>query len=69
MANIQILSAENGELIQDINTNIVNLTEKSVIKVNATIDEVAKLRVKVIRLLSILKMVKPLRSKIILIMQ
>lgn len=26
MANIQILSAENGELIQDINTNIVNLT-------------------------------------------
>ncbi|WP_180179726.1 SwmB domain-containing protein [Acinetobacter sp. YH12041] len=43
MANIQILSAENGELIQDINTNIVNLTEKSVIKVNATIDEVAKI--------------------------
>lgn len=39
MANIQILSAENGELIQDINTNIVNLSEKSVIKVNATIDE------------------------------
>ena len=27
MANIQILSAENGELIQYINTNIVNLTE------------------------------------------
>ncbi|WP_333616903.1 SwmB domain-containing protein [Acinetobacter variabilis] len=43
MANIQILSAENGELIQDINTNIVNLSEKSVIKVNATIDEVAKI--------------------------
>jgi len=72
------LSAENGELIQDINTNIVNLTEKSVIKVNATIDEVAKITrqgnsaviyFKVIRLLSILKMVKPLRSKIILIMQ
>ena len=44
MANIQILSAENGELIQYINTNIVNLTEKSVIKVNATIDEVAKIK-------------------------
>ena len=43
MANIQILSAKNGELIQDINTNIVNLSEKSVIKVNATIDEVAKI--------------------------
>lgn len=43
MANIQILSVENGELIQDINTNIVSLTEKSVIKVNAMIDEVAKI--------------------------
>ena len=40
MATIKILSAENGEVLQNIDNNIVKLTQNSVIQVNADIDEV-----------------------------
>ncbi|MDK1683050.1 SwmB domain-containing protein [Acinetobacter terrestris] len=40
MATIKILSAQNGEVLQNIDNNIVKLTQNSVIQVNADIDEV-----------------------------
>ena len=40
MATIKILSAENGEVLQNIDNNILKLTQNSVIQVNADIDEV-----------------------------
>src|SRR5690606_36790540 len=41
MGTIKILSAENGEVLENIDNNIVKLTQNSVIQVNADIDEVA----------------------------
>ena len=43
MATIKILSAQNGEVLQNIDNNIVKLTQNSVIQVNADIDEVGYL--------------------------
>ena len=41
MATIKILSVKNGEVIQNIDNNIVKLTQNSVIQISANIDEVA----------------------------
>ncbi|OAL79651.1 hypothetical protein AY606_03075 [Acinetobacter sp. SFB] len=43
MATIKILSVKNGEVIQNIDNNIVKLTQNSVIQISADIDEVTKI--------------------------
>src|SRR5690606_18016126 len=41
MVNIDIISPENGKLIQSLNTNVVKLTQNSIVKINLNTEEVA----------------------------